>query len=222
MHHPTEYHLFDLGGTVIDSITTKRETCRLFIAARGGNTDSDKINNWIDATLTSCMRTRALISGICMPLMDGYEPGDDDEDLFKYIEDSLPKKPIRGITTYLERLRAKGAGTAIVTNSGKKRITSGVWNTDLRHFFDNDRIIHRESIKEPKKPDPYLYKKALRHLGVNGATSIAYEDTPGGIQSALAAGVCRCIGMATTNHHDKTALLNAGAHRIHTDFTEIL
>lgn len=222
MHQPTEYHLFDLGGTLIDSVATKREACKLFITARGGRINPDEVDRLTGTMLIGSLRTRALISKVCIPLMDSYESGDDDEDLFKDIENSLPRKLTKGAKEYLERLRTKGKGIAVVTNSGKKRIPNGVWNTDLSHFFDSDRIIHRESTDEPKKPDPHLYKKALKRFGVNGKTSIAYEDTPGGIQSALTAGVYRCIGMATTNQHDKTALSNTGAHRIHTDFTEIL
>lgn len=222
MHQPTKYHLFDLGGTLIDSVATKREACKLFIAERGRNINHDEVDHQIDEISISSVRTRTLIKKVCMPLMDGYEAQDDDENLFKDIENSLPRKLIKGVTEYLKRLQKTGASIAIVTNSGKKRIPNGVWNTDLGHFFDSDRIIHRESEDEPKKPNPHLYKKALKQLGANGANSIAYEDTPCGIQSVLTAGICRCIGMATTDQHDKTVLSNAGAHKIHTDFTEIL
>ena len=58
------------------------------------------------------------------------------------------------------------------------------------------------------KPDPEPYLEGLRRLGADAATSIAFEDSPTGIRSAVGAGL-KTIGIRSMLDHD--ALRAAGA-----------
>ncbi|MBP1202600.1 HAD superfamily hydrolase (TIGR01509 family) [Duganella sp. 1411] len=111
-------------------------------------------------------------------------------------------------------------GVAEVLASLAPRVRMGVVTSSLREHFD---IIHsrlplrrhfefvltQESYANSKpSPEPYLL--GLERLGVAAADALVVEDTPRGLQAAMAAGI-RCIVVrgALTRGHDF-----AGAYRV--------
>jgi beta-phosphoglucomutase-like phosphatase (HAD superfamily) len=179
------------------------------------------VDRLLDTMFVSLMRTDELINGICLPFMDGYRVMPSDKILFEEIEDSLPRTLVSGATDYLEGLKCRGNKVGLVTNSIITSIRLGVYGTDLRNFFDEETIVRRMSPEDPKKPHPYLYQRALSHFRVPPTEVTAYEDTPTGICAAKSAGIATCIGMATSGQHNKNLLLDAGAFRVYSDYTDI-
>ena len=57
---------------------------------------------------------------------------------------------------------------------------------------------------ERSKPDPHSYRLAVERLGVAAGESLAIEDTPAGIASALGAGL-KVLGLAGTHPPHKLA-----------------
>jgi len=49
-------------------------------------------------------------------------------------------------------------------------------------------VATRDDVEKPK-PDPEIYQLATHHLGVPATETLALEDSPSGVQSALAAGL---------------------------------
>lgn len=68
-------------------------------------------------------------------------------------------------------------------------------------------IVAAEDVREGK-PDPEGFLIALRRLGVDGASALAFEDSEPGVQAAVAAGM-RCVAIAGTAPAER--LLAAGA-----------
>ncbi|HEX7984224.1 MAG TPA: HAD family phosphatase [Duganella sp.] len=112
------------------------------------------------------------------------------------------------------------AGVAEVLASLAPRVRMGVVTSSLREHFD---IIHgrlplrrhfefvltQESYANSKpSPEPYLL--GLERLGVAAADALVVEDTPRGLQAAMAAGIrCIVVRNALTRGHDF-----AGAYRV--------
>lgn len=94
----------------------------------------------------------------------------------------VPFRP--GARDLLASLRDAGIRTALVTMSLRRMATAIV---DLIDFDAFDLIVAGDDATRPKPfPDPYL--QACAELGVVPAQTVAIEDSPNGLRSAVAAG----------------------------------
>lgn len=97
-------------------------------------------------------------------------------------EDGVPFRP--GARELLASLRAAGVRTALVTMSLRRMADAVVELIDFDAF---DLVIAGDEASRPKPfPDPYL--QACASLGVDPARTVAIEDSPNGLRSAIAAG----------------------------------
>ena len=117
----------------------------------------------------------------------------------------VPFRP--GARELLESLRDAGIPTALVTMSLRRMADSVV---DLIDFEAFDVIIAGDDATRPKPfPDPYL--QACEALGVSPADTVAIEDSPNGLRSAVASGAA-VIGVPLM-----VSVEGAGAHAIWTN-----
>ncbi|NIM92504.1 MAG: HAD-IA family hydrolase [Anaerolineales bacterium] len=86
----------------------------------------------------------------------------------------------------LRQARQENCKTALVTMSACRQTASVLQILELEEAFDF--IATRDDVQHGK-PDPEIYQLALDELGVTGNVSLAIEDSPSGVESALAAGV---------------------------------
>jgi len=104
----------------------------------------------------------------------------------------------------LHQVRKDHYKTALVTMSACEQATKVLQILDLRDEFDF--IATRDDV-DHGKPDPEIYRLALAELEVEPGESVAIEDSPTGVQAALAAGV-NVIAVSTPFTHEK--LLRGG------------
>lgn len=93
-----------------------------------------------------------------------------------------------GADQLLQGLKAQGVALALVTTSTKDYTTRMLHNTGWTTTFDV--VITRES--GTAKPAPDLYLEALRQLQLPQVEVLAVEDSPVGVQAAVAAGL-QCV-----------------------------
>ena len=94
----------------------------------------------------------------------------------------VPFRP--GALELLRDLRASGVKTGLVTMSYRNMALSIL---DLIEFDAFDIVIAGDDAVRPKPfPDPYL--QAAEALGVDIADTVAIEDSPNGLRSAIASG----------------------------------
>jgi HAD superfamily hydrolase (TIGR01509 family) len=113
---------------------------------------------------------------------------------------------VDGIAQALAGLRS----ASCVASSGshaKMRHTLG--RTGLHDYFAG-RIFSATEVSRGK-PAPDLFLHAARTIGVEPAACAVVEDTPSGVQAAVAAGM-RAIGYIADS--DERALCEAGAERL--------
>lgn len=101
---------------------------------------------------------------------------------------------------------------AVVTNAPKENAHHMLEALNLTATFP---IVVLASDAPPGKPDPAPYLLGLEKVGVVAQDAIAFEDSPTGIQSAVAAGIYT-IGVAST--HDRELLKSFGAQMVIKDF----
>lgn len=99
-------------------------------------------------------------------------------------QEGIPLKP--GVADILDYLKSKGVPMALATSTNSVRTARRMELTGLGHYFDaivtGDMVTH-------SKPDPEIYLRACRELGVEPACALAVEDAPNGIRSAFGAGM---------------------------------
>lgn len=113
------------------------------------------------------------------------------DDIIAYLTDEVLRQlattgvPFRpGARELLADLKANGVKTALVTMSMRRMALSVV---DLIDFAAFDVVVAGDDVERPKPhPDPYLQAATL--LGVDIRDTVAVEDSPNGLRSALASG----------------------------------
>ena len=85
----------------------------------------------------------------------------------------------------LRNVRREGYPTALATQSHREEALRVLEILGLADEFDV--IVTREDV-EHGKPDPEMHLLAARELGVRPGECLAIEDSPAGVQGALAAG----------------------------------
>jgi beta-phosphoglucomutase len=111
-------------------------------------------------------------------------------------------------------LRTLSRSVPIAVVSGAARAEIELFLREARLLACISAIVPSEEMRRPK-PDPSGYRIALSRLNVRGRRAagacLAFEDSPGGIRAALAAGI-PVIGVATS--YPRRVLRSAGAVRV--------
>ncbi len=93
----------------------------------------------------------------------------------------------------LDEARRYGCSMALVTMSRKDAVQRVLEAIDLKDAFEV--VVTREDVKKGK-PDPEIYKLAIKNLGAHPAECLVIEDSAAGVNAALASGAW-CIAVPT-------------------------
>lgn len=95
-------------------------------------------------------------------------------------------EPMAGVLATLDLLKAAGMTLGLASSSPMRLIEIVVDKLAIRDYFE----VLCTAFDEPYgKPDPAVYLTAARRLGVHPASCLAIEDSPRGVQAAVAAGM---------------------------------
>ncbi len=107
------------------------------------------------------------------------------ENFEKYVyENGVEMKD--GALDTLEYLKEHNIKTALATSTMEERAKRYLASRDMNKYFD--KFIYGDMV-EHSKPDPDIYLKACKALGVEPSKAIAVEDSINGIVSAGRAGM---------------------------------
>lgn len=129
-------------------------------------------------------------------------------DYLKYIENMDASEILPDVPKILEYLKENNIPIAL--GSASKNAKPILEKVGLLHYFD--AIVDGNNVTKAK-PDPEVFLLAAKHLGVNAADCIVFEDAVAGVEAANAAKMIS-IGIGEKN------ILNE-ADYIFNDFTEI-
>jgi HAD superfamily hydrolase (TIGR01509 family) len=103
-----------------------------------------------------------------------------------YAESTALQQLLPGVADYLRVARELGLKTGVASSSTHAWVMEHLDRFGIGGHFD--AIVCREDVKRTK-PDPELYRTALRRLAVQPEEAIAFEDSSNGIHAAKAAGL---------------------------------
>ncbi len=180
--------IFDLDGVVVDSMPLHTEAWRVYLERLGitvpdldgrmhGRRNDDLVKAFISADLS---------------VDEIFEHGAAKERLFREMMGAgLEQHMVPGVRAFLKRF--DGASCAIASNAEPANIAFVLDGADLRRYFRV--VVDGHQVSRPK-PFPDIYVRAAELLGAAPGDCIVFEDSPTGIEAAVAAG-CRVIGIGT-------------------------
>ena len=100
-------------------------------------------------------------------------------------KNGIPVKP--GVREILEWLKSAGYAVGLASSTKREAVLSHLKHTGLDDYFS---VVVGGDMVEHSKPRPDIYLLACDRLGVEPGEAYAIEDSPNGIRSAHAAGMC--------------------------------
>ncbi|HEU5291889.1 MAG TPA: HAD family phosphatase [Cyclobacteriaceae bacterium] len=125
---------------------------------------------------------------------------DEQRDTYAYEKEALFRKmytpvPVTGLIDFLDMLVANKIPRAIATSAPPENVEFIVNKIGIRKYFD---IILDERNVTNGKPNPEIYLKTAKALGLPNSQCIVIEDSLSGITAARKAG-SKVIGITTTH-----------------------
>lgn len=201
--------LFDLDGTLTETNPLHYRAWELVLAEVGYDLTPTIYEQVISG------RTNAQIVVDLLPsysVAEGAALSDRKEALFRQLAPDL--EPVLGLPLLLKALEPCNLPMAVVTNAPKDNAIHTLTALGLRERFAT--VVLAEEAP-PGKPDPAPYRLGLERLNLPASGAIAFEDSPPGVRSAVAAGIFT-VGLSTT--HAPEELTQAGASLVIENFTD--
>ncbi len=123
---------------------------------------------------------------------------------------------VEGLTNFLESIFLRKVRIGLATMGDQNNIDFTLDSLGIRRFFHSTTGGHEV---RKGKPDPEIYELALTKIGMKSSDCLAFEDSIGGVRSAISAGI-RVVGITTT--HSREELLDFGCEFTIDGFGELL
>jgi HAD superfamily hydrolase (TIGR01509 family) len=174
--------IFDLDGTLVDSMWVWDKIDRDFLTKRGIETPPD----YKEAITAMGFRQTAVYTIERFGLIETPEALEREWNEMAIGEYTRNVGLKLGAMEYLERLREKNVRLAIATNSPDELVTPVLASNKVRNFFD--AVCTANDVKRGKEfPDIFLH--AARELGTPPEECIVFEDILPAVKSAKIAGM---------------------------------
>jgi HAD superfamily hydrolase (TIGR01509 family) len=201
--------LFDLDGTLAETDSLHLPTWVDILRPYGVEVDEEFYRESISGRSTSEI-VEELLPGLSTE--EGRRLAVAKEASFR--ERAPELEPLPGLLDFMREAKNRGLPLALVTNAPQENVEAILLALELGEFFDE--VVLSDEVGSVK-PDPAPYRAALDKLGVRPEAALAFEDSPSGIASSVAAGITT-VGIASTQDPEK--LLQAGAFKVARDFTD--
>lgn len=187
--------LFDLDGTLLDSVPTIIKVTRETLESMGIQIDDLTIRHAIGIPLK--VQGRRFAPGREQQFIDDYRTV-----YFRHLNEDARLFP--GTREMLETLRADGCLTAIVTSKNTRGTSKAIELTGLDGLFD--LVITADDVTHCK-PEPEPLLKAMQLLGVTPEESLYVGDSAFDVDMAQRAGVMMAAVSWGARTHEELAMI---------------
>ena len=203
MHDKVEALIFDMDGTMIDSMPWHARSWVEFVARHGLTLDvTDILARTTGRTGAECMRElfeRDLSDAECQALVH------EKEEIYRAMfSDNFTE--VAGFTAFARAAVARGLKVAVGTAGDRHNIEFAMSRLKMDPL---PLAIVGGDEGFAGKPTPEIFLEAARRIGVAPERCIVFEDAPFGIEAALRGGM-RAVAVCSTH----TAAELAGPHVI--------
>jgi beta-phosphoglucomutase len=125
-----------------------------------------------------------------------------------YIDKMTPDEILPGCLEFISELRSADIRVAI--GSASKNTPMILERVGIKDLFD---AVVDGNIASKAKPDPEVFIKAAKMVGIEPENCIVFEDAIAGVQAAINAGMM-CIGVGSQNVLKKAHFVISGLHEM--------
>jgi HAD superfamily hydrolase (TIGR01509 family) len=183
---PVRYDLviFDNDGVLVDSEPISNRILADYLTELGHPTSyEDSIHDYMGAAMHRIHDLVAERTGRTLP------PDFDDTfhaRVFQAFRSDL--LPVPGVAAVLEKLESEGVPYCVASSGSHERIRVALRTTGLYGHFGEQRIFSAQDVARGK-PAPDLFLHTARAMDFAPGRCAVVEDSPLGVQAALAAGM---------------------------------
>jgi HAD superfamily hydrolase (TIGR01509 family) len=210
-----ELIIFDCDGVLVDSEPLSAQATALALAEFGvAMTMQEALDAFTGLTLAEAIDIVQRRYGVALPAAYALRKEELTAQEFR-----SRLQPMEGAVQALSRLAIP---CCVGSNSPHRRLAMTFECTGLARFFKG-RIYSAEDVARGK-PEPDLFLHAARQHGIPPGHCLVIDDSPTGVRAAIAAGmpVIGFIGGSHSGPHLRARLLEAGAHWIIDDFSDLI
>ncbi len=176
--------VFDMDGTIIDSEIIWANAAIIINKKYNINLDND-------LRLLFCGRKKENVVRIMQkkfPNIDAASVRQEWSNMAKKEMDCKGVSLKRGFKNLINYLKKQNYKLGLATGSSKATVDKCFKSNSLSADAIFDKIITIEQVKKGK-PNPEIYKKLIKALGVKAKNCLCVEDSPNGAKSAWKAGL---------------------------------
>jgi HAD superfamily hydrolase (TIGR01509 family) len=176
--------IFDNDGVLVDSEPISNRLLAAYLTELGHPTSyEDSIRDYMGSAMHRIHELVLERTGQRLP--------DDFDDVFHarvFAAFERELQPVAGVGGVLEKLAADEVPYCVASSGSHVRIRVGHRTTGLDRWFAQERIFSSEDVGRGK-PAPDLFLYAAERMGVAPDRCVVIEDSPLGVQAAVAAGM---------------------------------
>ena len=181
-------YIFDLDGTLVDSMPTHYRAWRMALANHGC---PPHIFRWAEFNAHGGMAAHHIVAdlnrqyGLNMP---HHEVADEKRANYAHLLHTTALPVIHETVELVRTLRRRGIPCAIGTGSALPGALATLESAGISHLFDI--IITPDDVPPGRgKPQPDIFLLAAQRMGIPAAECIVFEDAEPGLRAAQAAGM---------------------------------
>jgi beta-phosphoglucomutase-like phosphatase (HAD superfamily) len=194
-----EAFIFDMDGTMIDSMPSHQESWAVFARRQNLDVDiADLMRRTTGRTGVECMRD--LFGRPDMALDEAMAHVHEKEAAYREIFAPIFAE-VAGFQDFFALAYARGLKLGVGT-AGDRHNQAFAYQHLQMPIAPLTTVGGDEGLAG--KPEPAIFLEAARRMGVEPARCIVFEDAPLGIEAARRAGM-RAVGIASSHHPDELA-----------------
>jgi beta-phosphoglucomutase len=204
--------IFDMDGVLVDSMPLHFQVWQEFAREHKLAIPDKELRHLVDARRNVEIFPVLMGRDLAKPELE--ELARKKERRYLDLADSRLRE-VPGSRAFLDKALMAGIPMGLATAASESNVSLVMNERGFRKYF---RFVLTARDVEKGKPDPEVYFKAAKSLGLDAADCLVFEDALLGVKAAKAAG-CPCLALTTA--HSESALLAAGADWICQDLREI-
>jgi len=196
--------IFDLDGTLVDTVETRIEAWRRTFEEVGVPATRQELEPLIGLDGKRLAREVCALAG--QPIDDGRAEVIDKRCGEIYEELNRDPRPLPGVRRLFDAIESRGIESAIATSSRKEQVKTSV---DALGLANEPTIVDASHVQHAK-PEPDLLLRAAEELGVDASTAWYVGDSTWDMAASVAAAMIP-IGVTAGAAVSRQALEGAGA-----------
>ena len=196
--------IFDMDGTIVDSIPYHYEAWKKFFNEKKVNDFSKKLDRFKDKGGSTLDFMRS-IYGNLYSKKELKKIIEEKEIVFRRISKGKIK-PILGFIEFLNIIKSKNILVGLASNAIRKNVSMIINELEIYYHFDSiicgDEVING-------KPNPEIFNETIDRFNIDKSECLIFEDSLEGVSAAKNSGI-KVIGITSSNSNK--VLTDAGCN----------